>query len=75
MLAGWHAHGRRHQLTGELSAGRERANEKIARARGCARSTDSLVRLRLIDRSTDIDRARQRGRRLASLCGQSDSGA
>lgn len=58
-VTGRNAHRSGHQLAGELRAGGEGANQKVAGAGGCAGSTDSPVGLGLINRAPNIDGAGQ----------------
>src|SRR3954447_5795357 len=65
-------HGGRHHLARELRAGGERPEQQIAGAGAGPRPADAGVRLRLVDRPAEVDRALRRHvlGRLAAARGQ-----
>src|SRR3954454_21557330 len=74
-LARVEPHRRRDHLAGQLRAGGERPEEQVARAGAGARPADTGVRLRLVDRAAEVDRALGRHAlgRLAAADGERDA--
>src|SRR3984893_4366007 len=69
---GWYAHSRRHHLAGDLRTSRQSSKQKVAGTSTGPGAPDSFVGLRMVEGTSDIDRACYRNIRLSTLCPDCD---